>query len=697
MKETLPKAAMEASITIEDGIRNQFNTLNVIASMDYMRALKDPDADIPALKTFLSNETGKLVHKQMILVDKNGKILYSNGTVPDIKGDPNFKNALAGNETVSEPMFDKNRSGIIMVYAVPVKLNGRVEGVLMAVRDGLELSEFAGRVKYGETGEAYIINKQGRTIAHGDKDLMVQILETAAYNSNSADTSGENTSDATSSATSDATSSATSADASSSATSGNTASPDVSEADGDNTDEAISVQSAPERGVAQKLGFEGFVDVQKNMMDGSTGFGEYKYNGIAKVTGYAPVESYGWSVALSVNKDEMLSGLREMQLTISGISILFLLAGLAAAYFLGKGISTPVVHLSNECNIMSSGDFSRVMDEKYTKRKDEIGDLARSFNNINVNVSKIIRNVIEESGNVGKAIENVNEHMVALTSEINFMSDVINKLSTKMDENSASAEEMNATSNEIEDAVDSIANDSQQTAATAGEVSMRAEKLKATAFESQKRAQQIQTDVAVKLREAIEESKAVENIKVLSDAILNISSRTNLLALNASIEASRAGNAGLGFSVVAEEIRGLAENSKETANEIQNVTKRVIESVHSLSESAEQVLEFLEDKVVKDYDMLVEAGEQYNNDARMINEMVTNLSAITQELYASIQTMVQAISDVAAASEEGASETGDLAEKAEDVVRRTGEVLAKTHDVNESADRLLQLVSIFKV
>jgi methyl-accepting chemotaxis protein len=236
-----------------------------------------------------------------------------------------------------------------------------------------------------------------------------------------------------------------------------------------------------------------------------------------------------------------------------------------------------------------------------------------------------------------------------------------------------------------------------QSAETAGEVSRRAESLKATAIDSRKRAHEIRSDVAVRLRTAIEQSKAVESIKILSEAILSIASKTNLLALNAEIEASQAGTAGLGFTVVAGEIRSLAENSKQTANEIQKVTKTVLDSVQALSESAEEVLEFLEEKVVKDYDMLLTTGEQYNNDARLISDMVTSLSATTQQLYASMQTIVQAINDVAKASEEGAADTGDLARETAEVVNRAEEVLVKTNTVNESANRLLELVSVFRV
>jgi len=687
LEETMPKVAMEASITIEDGIQNHLNTLNIIASLDYIDVLYKPEADNSKVLAILSGEVERSGHKQMILVNKDGKALFNDGTIANLSSNPIFERAISGEEFVTEPMLDSDGTGIVMVYAVPIKIDGETEGALIAIRDGLELSEFAGRIKFGETGEAFIIDSYGRTIAHANTNLLMEVINTARANSSSAsddtNTTGINTIDAISSATVPADKS----DAVSSAT-----------IKSDNrTDENTSSQSATAENVAVDVGFEGFIDVQKEMTEGKTGFGEYKFYGVSKVAGYAPFERYGWSIAVSVDKEEMLSGLTELKRTFVFISIVFLLAGFVVAYLMGKGISIPITHLSKECNIMSSGDFSRVMKEKYTKRHDEIGDLARSFNNINVKVSKIIRNVIEEANSVGKAIKNADENMTALTSEINFMSGIIEKLSLKMSENSATAEEMSATSNEIEAAVDSIANETQHSAETAGEVSKRAEKLKADAIDSQKIAQEIHLGVAEKLRKAIEQSKAVERIQMLSDAILTISSKTNLLALNATIEASHAGSAGTGFAVVAGEIKNLAQNSKQTVNEIKEVTKLIVESVQILSESAEYVLRFLEDKVVKDYDMLVETGELYNNDAQLLNDMVTNLSATTEQLYASIQAMTKAINDVAAASEEGASETSDLANKAGIIVERTAEVLQKTNDVSKSADRLLELVSIFKV
>jgi len=680
LEETMPKVAMEASVTIEDGIQNQLNTLNIIASLDYMEILKRPGADTSRVKAIMSDEVKRSGHEQMILVNKDGRALFHDGRVADLSNNQVFREALAGKEIASEPMLDSEGKGIVMVYAVPVRLNGEIAGVLMAVRNGLEISEFAGRIKFGQTGEAFIINSKGRTIAHANMDLLMELIN-VARSRNTSVSEDTNSVDIISSATS----SAGGPDTVSSATlRGN---------GGGNTD----FQWDETESAAYEVGFEGFVDVQTQMMEGNTGFGEYKYHGVSKIAGFAPVGNYGWSIAVSVDKDEMLSGLDALRRTFLAISAVFLLLGFVVAYFIGRGISKPISYLSNECNIMSSGDFSRVMNEKYTRRKDEIGGLARSFNNINVNVSKIIRNVVEEANSVGSAIKDVDENMAGLTSDINIMSKIINDLSMKMSENSATAEEMSATSSEIEGAVDSIANDTQRSAETTAEVHERAEKLKTTAVESQKRADEIRKDVAVRLRNAIEQSKAVERIRILSDTILSISSKTNLLALNAAIEAAHGGNSGSGFAVVADEIKKLAENSKQTVNEILNVTQSIIESVHVLAESAQQVLGFVENNVVKDYDMFAATGEQYSNDAQLLNDMVMNLSAITEELYASIHNMAKAINDVAVASEEGAAGTYDLAREAEIIVQRTQEVLQKTNDVSKSADRLLELVSIFKV
>ena len=150
---------------------------------------------------------------------------------------------------------------------------------------------------------------------------------------------------------------------------------------------------------------------------------------------------------------------------------------------------------------------------------------------------------------------------------------------------------------------------------------------------------------------------------MLSNTILDITSQTNLLALNAAIEAARAGEAGRGFAVVADEIRSLAENSKNAANEIQKVTNDVILSVENLSINSQEILGFIDKTVISDYASMVNISDQYNKDAELVNDIVTDLSATTEQLSASIQNMVKAINEVTSATNEGALGTSNIAEK----------------------------------
>jgi methyl-accepting chemotaxis protein len=660
LNETMPKFASEASLTITDSIQNQLNVLNLIASSDYMRILKETDGDYSGIVSFLSNETKRAQHLQMILIDTEGKSISNSGIVSDMKDNDLFKTALSGKNTISDPMFSEDGSTVVMTYSVPVIVDDEVIGVLMAIRDGLELSEFAKRIQFGKTGEAFIIDNQGRTIAHADTELLNSIISAKTVDANAT-----------------ATRSASST----------------------NTEEVDTIANATytDAETDNDFGFDNFTNVQKKMMDGVTGFEEYKYKGIAKIAGFAPIPDYGWSIAVSVDKGEMMSELSDLKIIFIIISALFLAAGSLVSYFIGKNISKPLTELTNQCITMSEGNFTTDVNEKYSKRNDEIGNLTRSFKKINESVSEIIKNVISESKNVNNSISVSSENMYKLTDEIHAISSITEELSAKMEETSAMSEEMNATTTEIESAIESIAKKAQEGAETAGEVSNRATELRKTAEDSLKSAQDIRLNNSAMLRDAIEKSKAVERIQVLSDAILEISARTNLLALNATIEAAQASESGRGFAVVAEEIRKLAENSKQTATEIQNVTEQVLEAVHNLSVSSEQVLTFLDNKVAKDYDIFVETGKQYNNDAQIISDMVMDFSATSEQLYSSVQDIMQAINDVANAAVEGANETMDMANKTSIVVTQANEVLEQANNVRESMHKLLKVVSLFKI
>ena len=136
--------------------------------------------------------------------------------------------------------------------------------------------------------------------------------------------------------------------------------------------------------------------------------------------------------------------------------------------------------------------------------------------------------------------------------------------------------------------------------------------LKNNAIKNKNEASNMTQAIISKLQEAMEESKQVEQIKQLTNDILNIASQTNLLALNASIEAARAGEAGRGFSVVASEISQLSDSSRDTATHIQDINNLIIDAVRQLTNHANELVNYIEDTILPDYDSFVEAGMQYS-------------------------------------------------------------------------------------
>lgn len=383
-------------------------------------------------------------------------------------------------------------------------------------------------------------------------------------------------------------------------------------------------------------------------------------------------------------------------LLVIGSIVLALIISLLSWIYVKKSIVNPILMILNKLKEManSEGDLTKHID---VVNQDEIGYLAENFNLMQDSFRDMIQLITNESTQMGEKVLNTNLTINHLSDLIDEVSATTQEMSARMEESAASTEEMSASVQEIESAVESIAAKAQDGAEKAFLISGRANDLKTKAVLSKETADYIYTTTQTKLIEAIERSKAVEKISVLSEAILQITSQTNLLALNAAIEAARAGETGRGFAVVAGEIKKLAENSKDAVSEIQNVTSVVLDSVHHLVTTSEEMLAFISNQVIKDYEMLVVTGEQYDNDAAMINNITADFSATSEEIMASIQTMVTAINDIAQASNESASGTSSIAEKVSSISERSHNVVVQTQEVKTSSNKLAEMCSKFKV
>ena len=360
-------------------------------------------------------------------------------------------------------------------------------------------------------------------------------------------------------------------------------------------------------------------------------------------------------------------------------------------------IIRPLKKCISSIGVMEQGDFSQAMGTALLKRRDDFGKLAASLESMRNEMSGLIGEVKSQATEITRMVQEIDDNIQALDEEIENVSATTEELAAGMEETAASSEEINAMSHEIESAAKSIATRSQDGATEADDIRDRAVGIKKTTTENDERTKAIHAEINEGLTKALEDIKIVDQIGVLAESIMEITGQTNLLALNASIEAARAGEAGKGFAVVADEIRVLAEQSKAAVVHIQDVTKNVVESVTNLADGAKKLLEFVGTDVVDSFAGFSGMADSYSNDAGSIDALVTDFSASSEQLLASINGVMDAIGEVSKAATEGATGTNDIAEKTGVVVEKAAEIKEKAEAAHAAAGKLQQNVEHFIV
>jgi methyl-accepting chemotaxis protein len=364
---------------------------------------------------------------------------------------------------------------------------------------------------------------------------------------------------------------------------------------------------------------------------------------------------------------------------------------------LSRSLNNAFTRIINYLKLLAAGDFTATLPQKFIGRKDDFGQLLIELEEMKKSIANLIEKAKVEAEKVSEVVEHVTSSVRDLNSNIEDVSATTEELAAGMEETSAAAQEMLTISSEMESSTKVIAQKSEQGAELAHEISRRADTTKKEVISSQQKTEAMKNEIEEKLTVALRQASIVKEIDVLSEAILSITNQTNLLALNAAIEAARAGESGRGFSVVADEIRNLAEQSKNTVVKIQEVTGKVTESVENLSLSAVELLNFVSDEVEKDYSSFLQVTQAYNEDAVSISDLITDFSSTSNKLMVSIKDVMLAITEVSRASEQGAIGTGDIAEKVMDITNMSSEVTSQVKISQESSIKLQKEISNFKL
>lgn len=396
---------------------------------------------------------------------------------------------------------------------------------------------------------------------------------------------------------------------------------------------------------------------------------------------------------------ERLTSVYASSLVSNGIVIIIsVILIIVAIYCVMKYVIKPIIATNKDIRDIIDGIDNGEGD--LTKRvrvisNDEIADLGNGINLFMDKLQEILKLIIENTNYMENVVAEVDGSVVK-------SNDSASDLSAMTEELSATMQDVGLSVNTINDNADNILKDVEIIATKSDDINQFSKEMKANAekIESDARYNMVQTGEKVGnildvLNKAIEDSKSVDQVNNLTNDILNISSQTNLLALNASIEAARAGEAGKGFAVVADEIRQLADSSRETANKIQSINSVVVAAVNNLSDNANNLVSYLQQTILPEFQTFVDGGVKYKENASYIENAMDEFVEKTDVLKKNMDEIAHSINTITTVVDDGAAGVNNEAISTQDLVEDIVNISNKMIENKSIAQNLKNSTNIF--
>lgn len=322
------------------------------------------------------------------------------------------------------------------------------------------------------------------------------------------------------------------------------------------------------------------------------------------------------------------------------------------------------------------------------KKEDEIGTLVKGINTFMETLEKIMGHIMKSSEELTKSMEMVNEQVEQANSDSTEISGTMQEIAANMEEINHSVASALDGSSQVSKDVETMYQTTNEVVEYVNDMRSRADKMNSSSQQNKVRINTVIGRIGGELSKAIEDGKKADRINELTNDILSISNQTNLLALNASIEAARAGEAGKGFAVVADEIRQLADDSRQTATNIQEISKMVTDAVAKLTVSANEVMNYLAKDVAADYENYAGNGEMYHKDAIYIDSIMNRFLTNFELLKDTMNQMTESMNVISKSVDESSMGVSGIAENTSALV---GEMNTISNEMQKNQEIVLML------
>ncbi|MCL2441230.1 MAG: methyl-accepting chemotaxis protein [Treponema sp.] len=616
--------------------------------------------DWEVVQPSLVNDITRLDVEDLIIVYPDGNAYFVSNGDTVFMGDLDYiRRSLTGERNIFLSTNRRNNN-LYAMYVVPImqndNRNAAVNGLLIAQKSGTLLSDMAGDLKSSmDTGDFFIVDYNGVFIGHKDNNLVRNRFNPINETGNAA---------------------------------------------------LRSLAGAVESALKDKKGFS-----------------NYTYEGLKKIGYHTNIEGFPWILFCSFEKKELDGEINQIRDSTIIVGLILIVVGLALAFLIGRSIAKPIHDVAETLKDIAEGegDLTHTIN---VHSKDEIGELALYFNETLDKIRELVINIRKEANSLASTGADLASNMNQTAAAVNQITSNIQSVKSRMLNQSASVSETHATMEQVTVNITKLNGHIDRQSTNIAQASSAIEQMVAntrsvtdTLVKNEANVKSLMAasevgraglhEVAEDIQEIARES---EGLLEINSVMESIASQTNLLSMNAAIEAAHAGEAGKGFAVVANEIRKLAESSGTQSKTISVVLKKIKESIDKITQATDNVLNKFEaiDSGVKTValqeDNIRNAMEEQGAGSKQILDGVSNINEITGEVKRSSQEMLEGSEEVIRESENLEKITSEITSGMNEMASGADEINVAVHHVNEISvknrediELLIKEVSRFKV